>query len=199
MAENQEEFPTEISDDMFVREVPTDDKLKSVQQLAQELRTVQCDLLETETLLKALKQRETQISQTDLPAIMQQIGLDDFTLSDGSKISMKPVFIGSIKKDQMHEALEYLNTKGYGDAMKNELKASASANISQTEFIEIQKLLRDKYGVDFEQKFSVHHSSMKKIIRLMQEDIDKAHARGENPEPIDPILNPHIFNKVTLK
>jgi hypothetical protein len=33
----------------------------------------------------------------------------------------------------------------------------------------------------------------------MQKDIEEAYARGENPEPINPILNPYIGNKVTIK
>ena len=199
MAENQEEFPTEISDDMFVRDVPTNENLGSLTNLAQDLQQIQKDILKAESELQALKEREKQLSESELPTVMQDIGMENFTLSDGAKVEIKKIYAGYVKKDQMHDALEYLNSMGYGDAMKNELKASTSPNISQTELIEIQRLLRDKYGVDFEQRLSLHHSTMKKTIRLMQKDIEEAYARGENPEPINPILNPYIGNKVTIK
>ena len=199
MAENKEEFPTKISNDMFIREVPTDNNLGSLRQLAEELQTVQRDRLEAETLLKALKERERQISESDLPLAMQEIGMNDFTLTDGKKVAKKTVYRGHIRQDNMLEALEYLNSQGYQDAMKNELKASTSPNMPQSEFKEIQKLLRENFGVEFDQKLSIHHSTMSAVIRKLQEDIDQQSARGENPKPIDSVLNPFIVDKVTIK
>ena len=148
MAENQEEFPTEISDDMFVRDVPTNENLGSLTNLAQDLQQIQKDILKAESELQALKEREKQLSESELPTVMQDIGMENFTLSDGAKVEIKKIYAGYVKK---------------------------------------------------EQRLSLHHSTMKKTIRLMQKDIEEAYARGENPEPINPILNPYIGNKVTIK
>ena len=59
------------------------------------------------------------IIDEQLPEALEEMGLQKFTLTDGSEISVKPIYAASIPVDRRPEAFEWLRDHGFGDLVKN--------------------------------------------------------------------------------
>jgi hypothetical protein len=51
--------------------------------------------------------------------MLQELGMADFTMADGSKITVKPFYSASIKEENRAQAYEWLRDNGYDDIIKN--------------------------------------------------------------------------------
>lgn len=101
-----------------------DTALGTVARLA-ELQLALEQAIETkEEELKALKKQLQEVSTEQLPAAMAEHGVSEFTLADGSKVSVKKFYGASISKARQDEAFHWLNENGYGDLIKNQVAAS---------------------------------------------------------------------------
>lgn len=58
------------------------------------------------------------LTESALPDLMQQIGLSEFTLQNGSSIVVKNHIRASIPKARQNEAMEWLETNGFGSLIK---------------------------------------------------------------------------------
>lgn len=97
--------------------------LETVSRLARRQRELEQKVDELEKALKDAKSDLRQVSQVDLPAALDSVGLASVELSDGSKVSVESGVDARIPKDRKAEALRWLDENGYGHLIKHELKA----------------------------------------------------------------------------
>ena len=133
------------------------------QQLALETRVAELE----EELKRTKKDLET-ISGEVLPAALQEFGLTELTMSDGSKVSVQSVISASISKERQADAHEWLRNHGHGDLIKN----TVSLTFGRGEDEKAADLIRelDAKGFDPEQKEAVHPSTLKAFVK---EQIEK--------------------------
>lgn len=82
-------------------------------------------LIEKATLaLAVLGERHREISQEKLPDAMDAAGVKDFTLTDGSKITVRPSIQTSILADEKAGAFKWLHKNGHGSIIKHEVSVS---------------------------------------------------------------------------
>jgi len=74
---------------------------------------------ELEEKLKEEKKRLLKMTDEDLPALMTEANSMEFTLLDGSKVTIKPQYGASIKVDNRPAAYEWLREHGHDDIIKN--------------------------------------------------------------------------------
>ena len=74
---------------------------------------------ELEEKLKQEKKRLLKMTDEDLPALMTEANSMEFTLLDGSKVTIKPQQGASIKVDNRPAAYEWLREHGHDDIIKN--------------------------------------------------------------------------------
>lgn len=74
---------------------------------------------ELEEKLKEEKKRLLKMTDEDLPALMTEANSMEFTLLDGSKVTIKPQYGASIKVDNRPAAYEWLRKHGHDDIIKN--------------------------------------------------------------------------------
>jgi hypothetical protein len=55
---------------------------------------------------------------------MQELGIQSFTLDDGSKIDVKPTYGAYIKLDDRPMAFEWLRDNGFDDIIKNTISCT---------------------------------------------------------------------------
>ena len=96
-----------------------DDQLDSISKLANEAASLEQKIAETEQTLKDHKQSLYKITDEQLPEALETMGLQKFTLKDGSEISVKPIYSASIPKDRKDEAFQWLRDHEFGDLVKN--------------------------------------------------------------------------------
>jgi hypothetical protein len=74
---------------------------------------------ELEEKFKEEKKKLLKMTDEDLPALMTEANSLEFTLTDGSKVTIKPQYGASIRVDNRPAAYEWLREHGYDDIIKN--------------------------------------------------------------------------------
>lgn len=93
--------------------------LKSVAALAREIQQEEEYIAALEDDLKKAKKKLLKLTDEEMPAILAEIGMMDFTLDDGSKVEVKATYGASIRVDNREAAYEWLRENGYDDIIKN--------------------------------------------------------------------------------
>ena len=95
------------------------DDLDGVSRLAQEAADLEQEIANVEQKLKDKKKALYKITDERLPEALEEMNLQKFTLTDGSEISVKPIYAASIPKDRRDEAFQWLRDHEFGDLVKN--------------------------------------------------------------------------------
>ena len=97
------------------------DNLINVSNLAKEVLKAEEEINALEAVLNEKKKEHRNLVENRIPAAMQEIGMSNFTMADGSTIEVKPFYSASIPKDRKGEAFEWLRIHGYDDIIKNQV------------------------------------------------------------------------------
>lgn len=71
-----------------------------------------------ETALKEAKERERLLREETLPGMLNELGVENLTLLDGSAISMKQEVYCSITEEKKAEAFKWIEDNGFGGIIK---------------------------------------------------------------------------------
>jgi len=96
-----------------------DGQLDGISRLANEAARLEHRLAEQEQAMKETKAALHRITDERLPEALEEMNLQKFTLTDGSEISIKPIYSASIPKDRRDEAYQWLRDHEFGDLVKN--------------------------------------------------------------------------------
>lgn len=154
--------------------------LRQVSDIANRLKTHQETQEKLEEQLATVKGTIWRIQTEELPALMQQYGLSEFKLTDGSKITVKPFVKASLPaegtilkckdldkraemRDRLTKAFSYLRKQGAGSLIKSFLKADfgkESEALAKKAMTELRKL-----GVHAEMAKNVHPQTLTAWVR----------------------------------
>ena len=90
------------------------------------LKEKEDQIAELEDKLKAKKAEADDISSRVIPELLQEQGLQEIKLADGSKVSVKKKFRATLSKDDLkrESAYQWLRDQGLGDIIKNNVTVS---------------------------------------------------------------------------
>jgi uncharacterized small protein (DUF1192 family) len=169
-------------------EAVSTDGLKSVASLARRIRDTEDEIAKAETFLKQRKETLLQLTDQDLPAILEEMGLKSFTLDDGSKVEVKPLYGASIPAARKQEAFDWLRENGYDDLIKNNVICSFGRGEDE-KAAEFAEAARER-GLSPEQKQDVHAQTLKAWVRERVE--------GGDSFPMD-LFGAFVGQRATIK
>jgi len=143
-------------------------RLSNVSDLASKIIQMENKVQFLEEELKSSKKQLLELTDQDLPAAMEEINMESFTLSDGSEVKVVPTYGGTIRADDRPQAHQWLRENGYGDIVKNTI----SANFGMGE----DNLAKDFYqsaldrGFQVDKKEAVHPMTLKSFVKEMTEN-----------------------------
>jgi hypothetical protein len=131
--------------------------------LAEEQLAAEQLVVRREEALAAAKKALELIQNFRLPDLMQQVGLTEFKLRDGRKVSIKPEYAVNISEARRERAMQWLRERGEGGVIKNVV--SVPFGKDQDAFA--QRLLQqlEAHGYAAEQKESVHTGTLRALIK----------------------------------
>ena len=91
-----------------------------------------------------------------IPQQMQELGISDTTMADGSKITIKEGFHCRIPKDKIEQAHAYLRQEDLGDIIKNQVITSFGTGEDNMAG-DLAGHIQDAYGITPDVKESVHN------------------------------------------
>ena len=82
--------------DLLEDVAPASNELGAVTGMAQKMYDLENEITSLEEQLKSKKQDLRMLAEQDLPDLMQELNLKEFTLKNGAKIEVKEVISGSV-------------------------------------------------------------------------------------------------------
>lgn len=137
--------------------------LKELALLAERQVDLERQKKELEEQLKKVDQDLHQVSGVDIPAVMDAIGMADFMLKSGERITVQRKIKASIPKAKQEAAFKWLRDNGHGSIIKNNVTASFGRGEDDKANKLKQKLHEAGYTVDH--KESVHAQTLGAFVR----------------------------------
>jgi hypothetical protein len=164
------DFSKDVDSDGVTQAIPTNERMTEVSQLAH--RVTEIELMQEELKAKAaeLTRELWRITTDSLPSKMLELGLNSFTLDDGSKISLGTGVQATWPKEgEDHvRAVEWMRDNGYADLIKDIVAVQfGKGEVDRADEL-IAVLDREGFG-DWSRKEDVHHQTLKAWIREMTE------------------------------
>ena len=142
-------------------DIPNNDSLRLLAEKAYAQHVLEIEIEELEERLKGLNKAHNRISMTEIPTIMKEIGIAEFKLTNGMKVTVTPFFSGKITTEAGYE---WLKDNGHADIVKAHFEVPYSFSLSEEELETIQNALDDA-GLTYLEKKSVHHMTLGAFIK----------------------------------
>ena len=166
-----EEIFEEMFDETTLDKVQEGD-MKNLSSLVKDLNQITLDINEKEEELKALKLQKHKMSTEQIPAMMDEMGVQRLDVENLS-VTLKPLINASIPQTRREEAYQWLRDNGLDDIIKNDVIMSfgkGEDNMAGDIMYELEQR-----GMHPEKKTHIHSMTLKAFIR----------ERVENGLPID--------------
>jgi hypothetical protein len=139
----------DIFDDMFepeqaLGEIHTDNT-KQLSQLVRDLRAVEAEIEDAETLLKSLKRNQKALSHDRIPALMDEMGIERVDV-DGVTVSRRMMVSASIPVDRKDEAHAWLRQEGFNTSSKSYVHSSTLRAFVKERVTEGKPIDLDMFG-----------------------------------------------------
>ena len=137
--------------------------LRTIAEIARAVRQKEEELQNLELLAKKAKAELLKLTDEDLPNLIMELGVRDFTLDDGTKVEIKSTYGAHIKVDNRDEAFAWLKKAGHDDIIKNVTSCQFGRG-EDNQAIDFVKLAESQ-GFPVTQKRDVHPSTLKAFVR----------------------------------
>ncbi len=141
----------------------SDEQLKSISELANRQIGLESEIATRELELDLKKNALKKIQEQDLPDLMASVGMSEFKLLNGNKITISKFYSPNIPADKLGEAFAWLRRTGNDSIIKNELVipfGKGQDEVAKKAFAELSKL-----GYSVAQKQGVHHQTLKAFVK----------------------------------
>lgn len=126
---------------------------------------------ELDEKLKEEKKKLLKMTDEDLPALMTEANSMEFTLLDGSKVTIKPQYGASIKVDNRPAAFEWLREHGHDDIIKNTV--SCQFGRGEDDLASSFKAFAEKEGYVPNQTEKIEPMSLRAFVKERVENGDE--------------------------
>ena len=135
---------------------------KQLCDLVRALRNVEKQIDDAETHLKTLKQEKHKLSVENIPALMDEMGMERIDV-DGLTVERKMMVHASIPQDRKEEAFAWLRSNGLDDIIKNDITCSFGKGEDNMAG-DVVGMLKER-GFDPKTKTHVHPSTLKAFVK----------------------------------
>ena len=146
-----------------------DDDLSGLSKLIQRQLNLDSEIENMEETMKEMKRERDILSQETIPTKMQELGINETTMKDGSKVTVKEGFHCRIPKAKEEEALQYLKDEGLGDIIKNQVSTSFGTGEDNMAG-DLAGYIESNFGITPDVKKSVHPSTLKATLKKRHEE-----------------------------
>lgn len=145
-----------------MEETPADSDLARVAAVARKQWVYEQQVEEAEKLLEERKKLLNEVRDKELPDLMQEVGMAEFKLDNGYKVTVKNEVYCSIPEDP-EPAFAWLRENGFGAIIKNFVSVAFGKGEDEIAKSAVQALV--DLGLQPEIKTSVHPSTLKAFIK----------------------------------
>ena len=97
------------------------DQTKNLSDKVIELRNLEDQVAASENHTKDLKEKAKQLSNFDIPKMMEEMNVKKLKLKDGASIEVTNFYSARVTPEKQEEAFNWLRDHGLGDIIKNDI------------------------------------------------------------------------------
>jgi hypothetical protein len=136
--------------------------MAAVVDLSDTLVQLENEVTAAEEALSALKNKRKTIAEEHLPAMLETMGIDGLSLSNGKQIVLNEFVDARIKDSEA--AFDWLRATNNDSIIKNQI--SITLGRDQDDLAqEIKDLIEESFSVVADRKVTIHHSTLKSFCR----------------------------------
>jgi len=164
MKQFQDIFGEMADDAAFIQNsIPDSNSMETISKLIQHQINLESEILQIETQLSKYKAEHYKVSEIDIPDKFKELGIESFTMADGSKVEVKKYYAASIKEEDKEKAFTWLRNNNLDDVIKHEIKVVFGKG-EDTACEELKEELL-KLNVNYTDKEHVHPQTLKAMVR----------------------------------
>ena len=149
---------------------PSTDLLTRISELATAQRLAETKLEEADLEAKKCKEALRVIAEVQLPALMDEAGMAEFTTRDGIQVKVAETVRATIPAAFQAEAFGWLKANGHDQLIKREFKIEFSRD-EESWAEKFERELREReQPLKFEVKRSIHPSTLASFVREQLEE-----------------------------
>lgn len=167
----------------------SNDQLTRLGELVDYQRGLEQTISNLEERLKDIKASHRKVSEETIPSILDETGLSEVRLKDGTKVIVKSEMAVSTTGKYRDAINKWLEENDYADLIKDELSIPFSRG--EEEKVRHVAAFLEEAHQSFDRKRYVASATFKSFIKGLLDE-------GERPVPLSE-LGVHIFRKTTLK
>ena len=157
----------------------SDNEIGAIADMASRMLDLQDEINRTEELLKKQKQDLTKLAEQDLPDLMQELNIKDFTLSNGAKVQVDDFISGTVpsagaidraKGDdrvnmeiRQQHCFDWLRGNGAGDLIKNNVEVQFGRN--EDDVCDEFAVELNSRAINYKRSVGVHPSTLNSFIK----------------------------------
>lgn len=149
---------------------PTDNQLKSVAKLGEDLANIDVALSELAARVEQLTKRRQLISEDQLPTLMDSIGLRSYELKDGSKLTVDDVVHCGLTKTTRPGAIRWLRETKHDGIVKTSVSVGFGRG-GDKEASQLRALL-SYLDYDVLENADVNPQTLKKFVKEMLAEVE---------------------------
>ena len=138
--------------------------LKKISTLAEQFTNLLSRIEKGEALLKDLKEQARLVSEEMIPAAMDEVGMEEFTLSSGDTISVENIVTATISEPNRATAFAWLRKHKHGSIIKREIKLNFGMGEDKQAKALLALLKKSKLRPTSD-KETVHPSTLKAFVK----------------------------------
>lgn len=143
----------------------SDSELREVSKLAQRMLDLQSGIEALEAELKDRKEQLRMVQEVLLPEAMDAIGMENFEITGGKKVTVRSLVNASIYKDKRAEAYDWLREHGHDGI----IRTSVALHFTKGQSKEADKVLGElqDHGYTPEREDNVHPGTLNSWAKEM--------------------------------
>lgn len=147
----------------------SDSQLSKIAELGVDFLVMSNEVKQMEARLDLRKKQLKHLSEVQIPEELHKVNMNGFTLANGFKLEVKPVFVVTLPKDKVDEADRWLDENGHSGMMRHHLDVALPRGIAADELSRLKKSI-ERFGFDCNDVKSIHFQTLAKWGREMNEE-----------------------------
>jgi hypothetical protein len=143
--------------------IPADEQLSRLAKYAKDQLKAEDSIQYLEQQLSEAKERHRSLSEGLIPELMSILGISEFKLDSGLKVTVKPFFTGKITDENQDAAYKWLEDNGHAAIVKHDL--TVQCRLNEDKILERIRQLAKELNLDVKDKMGIHHSTMSAFLK----------------------------------
>lgn len=139
--------------------------MKMLQRLVKQRAKIVDDIVNAGEVLSGHQNKLKQLDEQEIPAVMEDVGIEEFKTEDGLEIAIKTTYHPSISAARKAEAFAWLRSHGHAGLIKRDVSMGFTKGEDEKALKYVEWLTKKYPGRAIKDVESVHASTLRAFVK----------------------------------